>query len=158
MSIIKCGMKQLIHSQTSNSCTVEVWECISNFIPHFIMDMITYPCWDSNYYHISQGPGSYQFWLLLCLQICCYRMLVVNMPKQSQNQTRISPIQVNYAMFIELDVAIELVWNSLWTIKLKLSLLEVITSQMTLKLYIRVIPCEMHVLLTHWSRVTHMCW
>ena len=29
-----------------NGCTVEVWEWISNFIPHFIMDMITYPCWD----------------------------------------------------------------------------------------------------------------
>ena len=83
-------------SPNFNSCTVEVWEWISNFIPHFIMDMITYPCWDSNYYHISQGPGSYQFWLLLCLQIFCYRMLAVNMPKQGQNQTRISPIQVNY--------------------------------------------------------------
>ena len=29
-----------------NGCTVEVWEWKSNFIPHFIMDVITYPCWD----------------------------------------------------------------------------------------------------------------
>ena len=31
-----------------NSCTIEVWESISNFIPHFIMDVnvITYPCLD----------------------------------------------------------------------------------------------------------------
>ena len=29
-----------------NSCTVEVWEWISHFIPHFIMIVITYPCWD----------------------------------------------------------------------------------------------------------------
>ena len=29
-----------------NGCTVEVKEWISNFIPHFIMDEITYPCWD----------------------------------------------------------------------------------------------------------------
>ena len=29
-----------------NGCTVEVWEWISNFTPHFIMDLITYPCWD----------------------------------------------------------------------------------------------------------------
>ena len=29
-----------------NGATVEVWEWISNFIPHFIMDMIAYPCWD----------------------------------------------------------------------------------------------------------------
>ena len=41
----KCGMKFLIHSQTSNGCTVEVWECISNSIPHFIMDEISYLCW-----------------------------------------------------------------------------------------------------------------
>ena len=36
-----CGMKLLIHSQTS---TVEVWEWIGNFILHFIMGVITYSC------------------------------------------------------------------------------------------------------------------
>ena len=25
---------------------VEVWEWISNSIPYFIVDVITYPCWD----------------------------------------------------------------------------------------------------------------
>ena len=29
-----------------NGASVEVWECISNFIQHFIMDVIIYPCWD----------------------------------------------------------------------------------------------------------------
>ena len=29
-----------------NGCTVEAWELIGNFIPHFIMDVIDYPCWD----------------------------------------------------------------------------------------------------------------
>ena len=29
-----------------NGCTIEVWEWISNFIPHFIMDVITDPCWN----------------------------------------------------------------------------------------------------------------
>ena len=29
-----------------NSATVEVWEWISNFIPHFTGHVITYPCWD----------------------------------------------------------------------------------------------------------------
>ena len=29
-----------------NGCTVEVSEWISNFIPRFIMDVITFPCWD----------------------------------------------------------------------------------------------------------------
>ena len=27
-------------------CTVEVQEWTNNFIPHFIIDVITYPCWD----------------------------------------------------------------------------------------------------------------
>ena len=29
-----------------NGCTVEVYKWISNFIPHFMIDVITYPCWD----------------------------------------------------------------------------------------------------------------
>ena len=29
-----------------NGCTVDVWERIRNFIPHFIMDEFTYACWD----------------------------------------------------------------------------------------------------------------
>ena len=29
-----------------NGATIEVWEWISNFIPHFIMDVIIHPCWD----------------------------------------------------------------------------------------------------------------
>ena len=35
-----------------NGCTVEVWEWISNFMPHFIGHVITYPCWDL-YNHAS---------------------------------------------------------------------------------------------------------
>ena len=31
-----------------SSCMVEVWEWISNFIPLFIMDVITYPCWNQS--------------------------------------------------------------------------------------------------------------
>ena len=29
-----------------NGETVEVLEWISSYIPHFIMDVIAYPCWD----------------------------------------------------------------------------------------------------------------
>ena len=29
-----------------NDYTVEVWEWINIFIPHFMIDIITYPCWD----------------------------------------------------------------------------------------------------------------
>ena len=32
--------------QNIKDCTVEVWVRISNFIPHFIIDVITNPCWD----------------------------------------------------------------------------------------------------------------
>ena len=35
---------------------VEVWECISYLIPHFIMDAITYPCWDKCYSTVVDGP------------------------------------------------------------------------------------------------------
>ena len=28
-----------------NGTAIEVWEWISNFIPHFAMDVIAYPCW-----------------------------------------------------------------------------------------------------------------
>ena len=35
-------MKLLIHSQTSTAAAAEVWERINNFIPHIIMDAITY--------------------------------------------------------------------------------------------------------------------
>ena len=36
-SITEFGMKLIIHSQTT---TVDVWEWISNFIPHFIGHMV----------------------------------------------------------------------------------------------------------------------
>ena len=29
-----------------NGHTVEVWEWVSNFSPHFIIDVITHPCWE----------------------------------------------------------------------------------------------------------------
>ena len=37
-----CGMKLLIHPQTNiDGETVEVWEWLSNFIPHFSVHVIT---------------------------------------------------------------------------------------------------------------------
>ena len=45
--------------ETFNGCTTEVWEWISYFIPHFIMDVITYPCWDLNWFiHYWEYPKS----------------------------------------------------------------------------------------------------
>ena len=43
-----------------NGYTVEVWEWISNFIPHFIMDVIIYPCWDLKLIHID-NPACKEF-------------------------------------------------------------------------------------------------
>ena len=37
-----------------NRCTVEVWEWISNFIPHFTLHVITYPCWDLQFIYVSK--------------------------------------------------------------------------------------------------------
>ena len=52
---VKCEMKLLIHSWTSMVQSLnrlhstvqllEVWEWMSDFIPDFMMDVITYPCW-----------------------------------------------------------------------------------------------------------------
>ena len=59
-SIIKCGLKLFIHSQTSTfNCIVEVWEWISNFISHFTGHVITYPCWDWPWYWLWRIHGSF---------------------------------------------------------------------------------------------------
>ena len=34
------------HFLNFNGATVEVYECISKFVPQFTMDVINYPCWD----------------------------------------------------------------------------------------------------------------
>ena len=38
-----------------NYVTVEVWECISNFIPHLTMHVVNYPCCDWNWYLLVNG-------------------------------------------------------------------------------------------------------
>ena len=38
-------------------CTVEVSEWISDFIPHFIMDVITYSCGDSSLAMLIKGTS-----------------------------------------------------------------------------------------------------
>ena len=46
-----------------NDCAVEVWEWISNFVPHFLIDVITYPTYD----HPSYGMYcSYGMSLMIC--------------------------------------------------------------------------------------------
>ena len=38
-----------------NGATVEVWECINNYIPQFAGHGISYPCWDSSYSMLVKG-------------------------------------------------------------------------------------------------------
>ena len=52
---------EITHSLPNfNGCTVEVWEWISNFIPNFIMDVITHPCWDHDFSVIGA-------WIIHCI-------------------------------------------------------------------------------------------
>ena len=44
---VKCVWGEITHLfPNGNSCAAKFWEQISNFITHFITDVITYPCWD----------------------------------------------------------------------------------------------------------------
>ena len=38
-----------------NGATVEVWEWISNFIPHYTVYVITYPYWDQSQSMLVKG-------------------------------------------------------------------------------------------------------
>ena len=42
-----------------NGDTIEVWEWISNFNPHFIWHVITYPCWNVDLIHVSKRGCSH---------------------------------------------------------------------------------------------------
>ena len=41
--------------QNFSDFTVEVWELISNYFPHFPGHVVTYPCWDYHYYDVIMG-------------------------------------------------------------------------------------------------------
>ena len=58
-----------------NSCTVEVWEWISNFGPHLTVHVITYRCWDW-LNHVSEGPLVV---ILLKLNVWVYAQLMIKM-------------------------------------------------------------------------------
>ena len=42
-----------------NHCIIEVWEWISNFIPHFTVNVITYQCWQWTICPPFPGDGMY---------------------------------------------------------------------------------------------------
>ena len=51
--MIHCHAKLIIQFQNVSSAAIEVWEWMSNFIPHFTGYLITYPCgiegWSMSY-------------------------------------------------------------------------------------------------------------
>ena len=63
-----------------NGATVEVWEWISNFIPHFTTHVITNPCWD---WHCVDD------YLLHCQTVphTCLPALTANVSPQALNAT-----------------------------------------------------------------------
>ena len=62
-----------------NSCTIEVWGWISNFILHFIMDVISYPWWDYTVQiiHGSKRAPSNKYMLQGILVIICFGYCLV---------------------------------------------------------------------------------
>ena len=91
-----------------NSCTVEVWESISNFILHFVghVLVITNPLKLS---HISKGVPSVKLSQNICFQIANYRnplwtTCVIFFQKESRSVARRSKLVRDYST----------VWCSQW--------------------------------------------
>ena len=77
-----------------NGCTIEVWEWINIFIPHFVMDVITYPCRDLSKTMLVKGATGYrvtvwlgwdadvvriQGWCFWCAILIAHQLLWQNM-------------------------------------------------------------------------------
>ena len=76
--------------QNFNDCTVEAWEWVNNFIPHFIIDVITYPvpqfvfCGE-NYVLSCYGP----------LETNYHIYVIANILKASQNNYTVIIVKLN---------------------------------------------------------------
>ena len=69
-------MKLLIHSKTSTA--VEVWEWISDFIPHLIMDVVFYPCKDETQ---STLLGFIAYTAdTICIAVLCFVVVMLSVP------------------------------------------------------------------------------
>ena len=58
-----------------NGCTVEVKEWISNFIPYFIMDVLTDPCWDESKTMLVKGVPGVKVWSRRRFQLRMYKKI-----------------------------------------------------------------------------------
>ena len=54
-----------------NGCTVEVWELISKFNKRFLMDVITYPCWNSCWSMLANGVSQTK-WCHIMKSLCMF--------------------------------------------------------------------------------------
>ena len=80
---VKCVMKLLIHFQTLPWCSHWSLEMKSNFIPHFIMGVMTYSYWDESqfmlvnmlYFTLSVLQDSYDAFM------CCFKVGPLTMGK-----------------------------------------------------------------------------
>ena len=94
-----------------NGSTVGVWECINNFIPRFIIDVITYPWRDLSYsmlvkrplvvngYHRTKSPFiSIKIWL------CTYNYIYIytNDIRYGSNVVKIIITTVEYTLYTEM--------------------------------------------------------
>ena len=120
MCPVKCGMKLLIHSQTST--VVEVWEWIRNFIPHFIGDVITYPCNDWSWTMLVKGVPDVLLGCVYQTNFLCSIILLIftPWPQMPEEYWRHLLLSVNLSVHISLlvhattQILLKLGWNALW--------------------------------------------
>ena len=55
--IINWGIKLHYQFPNFNGATIEIMERVSNFIPHFNVHVITYPCWDLSQSMLVKGAS-----------------------------------------------------------------------------------------------------
>ena len=105
-----------------NSATIEVWEWISNFIPHIVMDVITYACWlvkgaPGVMPHFSSSAGTLNFmpFVFLGLWWPHFPMIFVNFvsnwKKNIFRNNRLSQFNLCLFMFC---LSISEIFNNLW--------------------------------------------
>ena len=66
------------------------WEWISNFTPHFIIDVIIYPCWDYSQFMLINGPPVNNSSHLILIYLCRLRFEFRTTPNALQITKSIS--------------------------------------------------------------------
>ena len=86
-----------------NRCTTEVCEWISYFIPHFMMNVITYPCWNLSKSMLVNGTQYHIFLKASEQQVTTYMICIVEFaikligPWGIWPQSQISKFQTHFS-------------------------------------------------------------